>query len=377
MMIAFHSARALTRALPLATIGVMLAGQAATAAAQDRVPARMLGAAEAEGAETFSQVRGFRELTDGRVLITDQRERKIVLLDFSRGTATRVGREGPGPGEYQLATDLVGMPGDTTLLGDVGRGLDVLSVITPEGKIEGSRKIPAGTRFTYIFGVDAAGNLYVPAATTRLGGQAAPDSVPIVRADLRRNTVDTVFFMRTIPRDPAAPNPYNPRHQWAIGGDGRAAIVDVERYQVTWVAPDGRRTVGEPIPHERHAVTPRDEEEFRELARRVSGLGQAGVSRVGGAAPSQRPAMTFPSHKPAFFGNDAVMIAPNGELWVRRSQRAGERAPLHDVIDGTGKRIATVTLPPDTKLLALGARGIYLARYDADDLIHIQRYRYP
>ena len=260
---------------------------------------------------------------------------------------------------------------------DVGRGLDILSVVTPDGKIEGTRRLPEGTRFTYIFGVDAAGFLYVPHGAMRIGNQPTPDSVPVARLDLRHNEVDTAFFVRTVPRDRTAPNPYNPRHQWAIGRNGRAAIVDVERYQVTWIAPDGRRTVGEPIPYERLDVTRRDQEEFRELARRVSGLGTAGVARVGGGAPGAPPPMTFPSHKPPFFGNDAVMIAPNGELWVRRSQRAGERAPLHDIIDGTGKRVATITLPPDTKLLALGTHGIYLARYDDDDLIHIERYSYP
>jgi hypothetical protein len=34
-------------------------------------------------------------------------------------------------------------------------------------------------------------------------------------------------------------------------------------------------------------------------------------------------------------------------------------------------------LPADTKLLALGAHGVYLAHYDDDDLIRIERYRYP
>lgn len=376
-MTAFDPTRVLRRGLPLAAFGVILSGLSRTGAAQERVPARTLGAREAEGAETFSQVRGFRELSDGRVLITDQRERKIVMLDFDRSTATRVGREGPGPGEYQIATDLIGMPGDTTLLGDVARGLDLLSVITPDGRIEGSRRLPAGTRFTYVFGVDAAGRLFVPQSVVRMRGQPAPDSVPIVRVDFGRNRADTAFYLPTVTRNPAAPNPYNPRHQWAIAPDGRAAIVDVERYQVTWIAPNGTRAVGDPIPFEPLAVTQRDQDEFRELTRRVSGLGQSGVSRVGdGAAPARR-AMTFPSHKPPFFGNDAAMIAPNGELWVRRAQRAGEKAPLHDIIDGTGHRIATITLPPDTKLLALGTRGIYLARYDADDLIHIERYRYP
>jgi hypothetical protein len=364
-------------ALTLPALLVLLVA-AATLVAQEAVPSRALGTREAEGAETFSQVRGFRELSDGRVLITDQRERKIVLLDLTRGTAMRVGREGPGPGEYQMAIDLVAMPGDTTLLGDVGRGLDILSVITPDGKISGSKRLPEGSRFSYLFGVDAAGRIHVAQTIFRTAGEPAPDSQPILRLDLRRNVADTAFFVRTIPRNPAAPNPYSPRHQWAIGRDGSAAIVDVEKYQVTWITTDGRRTTGAPIPFEPIAVTQADHDEFRELAIRLGGIGQSGMARVGGASGSASlPAPAFPSHKPPFLGNDATMIAPNGELWVRRSQRAREKAPRHDIIDRNGQRIATVTLPPNTKLLALGVHGIYLARYDEDDLIHIERYAYP
>lgn len=128
-------------------------------------------------------------------------------------------------------------------------------------------------------------------------------------------------------------------------------------------------------PYEKIPVTRRDREEFGDLARRICGLGAAGGGASGGAQ-GERAAAAFPAQKPPFFGNHAVLIAPNGELWVRRAQAAEERAPMHDIIDGAGRRIATVILPANTQLLALGRRGVYLARYDEDDLIRIERYGY-
>lgn len=341
-----------------------------------QVPERSLGPREAQSSETFSQVRGFRELSDGRLLVTDQIEKKIVLLDLDRHTATRVGRVGHGPGEYTIALDLIAMPHDTTLLSDIGRGLDYLAIITPDGTLDGAFHMPEGLHSSYIFAADRRGNLYVPETVGRRLGEALPESTVVVRVDVRHQRADTAFWVRTVPRNPNGPlNPYNPRNQWTVGADGRIAIVDVTDYHVTWITPDGKRMEGAPIPYKRLAVTAKDEEEFRALARRVGGLGIAGISTTGGGA--RRPAQELPSHKPPFFGNDALHIAPNGELWVRRAQPAGETRPLHDIIDGSGRRAATVRLPADTKLLALGEHGVYLAHYDQDDVIRIERYRYP
>ncbi|NOT07903.1 MAG: hypothetical protein HOP28_06820 [Gemmatimonadales bacterium] len=359
-----------------AAVALLVLAYSTAANAQQRLPARLLGPVEAVGSEPFSQVRGFRELSDGRVIVTDQREKKIVLLDLAKKTAVSIGRVGGGPGEFQTATDLIGMPGDTTLLIDVGRGLDRLSVILPDGKIDGSVILPQNTWTSYLFQVDRAGRLYFPERVISASGGAPRDSVPVLRVDLRRKSVDTAFSVRAVRRGPGVPSdPYNPRPQWAVDANGRAAVVEVEDYRVTWIAPDGKRTRGAPISFERLAVTERDKEEFRALARRISGLGTGLATPTGTAA--RPPALEFPEYKPPFFGNNAVMFAPNGELWVRRSQPASEKGLVHDIIGAAGVPVATITLPVNTVLLALGVRGVYLAHYDDDDLIRIERYRYP
>ena len=45
----------------------------------------------------FTQVRGFRELADGRGLISDRLDEKLVVADFTAGTVQVIGRTGAGP----------------------------------------------------------------------------------------------------------------------------------------------------------------------------------------------------------------------------------------------------------------------------------------
>ncbi len=57
-------------------------------------------------------IRGLRELSDGRVLVTDWIEERLVVLDFPSGTFRDIGRIGRGPREFRLPAGLVALPGD-------------------------------------------------------------------------------------------------------------------------------------------------------------------------------------------------------------------------------------------------------------------------
>jgi hypothetical protein len=70
------------------------------AAAQS--PLRTLAKPDAEYAEPFTQINGVRELKDGRVIVSDVREKTVQLVDLKAGSAQKIGREGSGPGEYAM-----------------------------------------------------------------------------------------------------------------------------------------------------------------------------------------------------------------------------------------------------------------------------------
>ena len=94
----------------------LLAAAALPVAAQQ--PTRTLAKPLAEYGEPFSQIAAIRELKDGRLLVVDSRDKLVQLVDLTAKTATKVGREGSGPGEYGLPTQLFALPGDSSVIFD-------------------------------------------------------------------------------------------------------------------------------------------------------------------------------------------------------------------------------------------------------------------
>ena len=94
----------------------LLAVAALPVAAQQ--PTRTLAKPLAEHSEPFSQIAAIRELKDGRLLVVDSRDKLVQLVDLTAKTATKVGREGSGPGEYGLPTQLFALPGDSSVIFD-------------------------------------------------------------------------------------------------------------------------------------------------------------------------------------------------------------------------------------------------------------------
>jgi hypothetical protein len=77
---------------------------------------------------------------------------------------------------------------------------------------------------------------------------------------------------------------------------------------------------------------------------------------------------------PPFLAQAAV-ARPNGQVWVLRTQKPGNDAPLYDVFDDNGRVIGHVTLPHKMRLVGFGLGTVYLVRIDDDDLEYLQRYR--
>lgn len=100
---------------------VWIAG-AATAARAQRVPVVQLHTPDATLDFEFTRVSAVRPLRDGRVLIADAGDTRLVLADLARNTVTAVGRSGQGPNEYAALGSLFALAGDSTLLVDTRGG---------------------------------------------------------------------------------------------------------------------------------------------------------------------------------------------------------------------------------------------------------------
>ena len=345
--------------------------------------------AEATLAHDFSLVRGVRELSDGRVLVSDQTEKKLLLADFRSGAIRILGREGAGPQEYRLPGRLVAMPGDTTLMLDPGNSR--IAVIAPSGSIV--RNLPSqrpGTVYSIDpTGSDAQGRLYfeVPGWTQqpRLPG----DSVVVVRWTPRTDRIDTLARIRSISYLTSRKTPgigyviFSPQDVWQVAPNGDLALVRSSDYHVEWRRSDGALTRGPAVPFQPQPVSAADKHEY---VRRfmdgalVSGRGQhltalqqdaASAAEIAAMVPNQSFAPTRPP-----FLDRMPRIDSNGALWVERSGPL-TGASVFDLFDSSGKRIAAASLPLGRRLMTFGAGVLYAVHTDADGLQHLERYRLP
>jgi hypothetical protein len=369
-------------------------------------PVRTLGALEAEYPEPFSQVEGVRELRDGRVIVVDSRERLIHAVDMKAGTATRIGREGNGPGEYRIPLRVFALPGDSSAVYDMGNAARPL-VITPQGTAGGSLPPVGGApMFTNRGATDSQGRVYAevrPVRSITGGVPLASDSSAIERLDRATGSRDTIARTSTrmfspllsnnsrglsvkgivgpggaVPSAGGSSPPFASHDQWAVAPDGRVAIVSVDPYRVTFITPNGTRTVSPVLDESRVPVTDALKELWREEARRP--VSMLVSSRDGQMTAQSRPPQynepaAWPDVLPPFLSR-ALSFAPDGMLWVKRAV-AADSAPGIDVIDRAGKIAYRIALPKQSKLVGFGPASVYLVRIDFDDLQYLQRYPLP
>ena len=367
---------------------------------------RTLTKADAEIAEPFTNVGGVRELKDGRLVVIDARDKIVQLVDFKKGTGTKVGREGSGPGEYALPMRLVPLPGDSSGVYDMLNSR--LLVVLPNGKpgnfiVTESAGSPGGPgggtmriggsapRFA-----DARGRLYwtgqpFSGGPRDDGPPKSADSVPVIRYDRATKKLDSLGFVRLAKSNVqtsgsqgnmqvriGVANPFSPRDEWTVTPDGRVAILRSPEYRVDWYGPNGKSSAA-PIPYDKIRVNEKHKARWRESRKAQVSLmvsmdnGQRSVRS--GPPPADAPDPgNWPDVLPPFLEN-SVLPAPNGMIWVARTRDANDETPNYDVIDATGKVAMRVELPVKTRLVGVGNGVIYTVRTDDDDLQYLQRFR--
>lgn len=367
--------------------------------AQVKVP---LGTPAGEIPEPFTRITAIRELPNGRVLVADIQDKVVHLVDFSSGTATRVGREGRGPGEYALPSALVPLPDGSTLLHDMlNRRFLILG---PDGKPGGFADLPPATATapggglmigTLNVQADARGRLYFQGSPFNFQTGTPLDSIAIVRWERGSPTLDTIAYYKP-PAHSSAMNRsgpgggnvevrlggqkvFTPTETWTATGDGRVARILPSPYRVVWYDGPGRSTAGPVQPYTPIKVGEAEKEREREARRRNRPLiitdGPGGASS--GAPPrGQIPEPEFEETMPPF-GAGGVLGTPDGEVWVLRNRPASERNPTYDVFDRTGALVKKVVLEPNHRVVGFGKGTVYVARSDEDDLQYLQRYRKP
>lgn len=383
----------------------------AVPAVAQSVQTRTLSKPDAEFSEPFTMLAGVRELKDGRVIAIDPRDKTIQVVDFKSGSATKLGREGSGPGEYGLPMRLLALPNDTTAIVDMLNNRMLL--INPDAKVGGfvDLNVPApagrgdGRGATMMVGnnmptaADARGRMYAQGSPFRIvdGVPQAADSAPMTRWDRATGKRDTVAFLRI----PAGANqisgsrgrgganvsvrigggaPFTGADQMAVAPDGRVALVHHDPYSVEFVNEAKQRTRGQPIKYDRIKVSDGHKQEWRDRQKNAMGIMMTNDNgRRSAAMVPQRdvqdPETWGDEYMPPFLSGNTLNFSNDGYLWVARTGPAGQ-PPTYDVIDRGGNLVQKVVLPKKARLVGFGNGTIYITRSDEDDLQYLQRHRF-
>lgn len=356
---------------------------------------------EASYPEAFSFLNSVRELSDGTILAADPLSQVVLQLDLLAGTADTLGRVGEGPQEYKQPDQVFPLPGDSTLLVDIGKMQ--LTVIGPEGRLHDGSRMASATddgRMNVILPriVDREGRIYYTGS--RGMGDGPPDSTLIVRFDRDTEAVDTMGWVwrpepivtRSGDNVRMMSIQMEGRDDWAVGPDGQFAVVRVSDYSVEWRYPDGRVISGPANPVERRRISDEDKLAFLDqrssaglmmmVSQSSSGAMDMSMSRGGGGMLGDNEpslldfqwAEAFPPFKP-----DRARVSPTGELWVERWFPVDQN-PQMDVFGGEGSKLGTVDLPEGRELIGFGSTAdgnpaVYLIRTDEFDLKWLERYR--
>jgi hypothetical protein len=382
------------------------------------VASRQLGKAEAEFADPFTAISAVRELKDGRVLVVDSRDKVVQLVDLKTGSATKVGREGQGPGEYSLPISIVALPGDSSgiydplnqrylLIGPDGKPAGFFSS-RPEddesrdaaarpGGGGGAGRMMGGINLSPPRGSDRAGNIYVAGPPMKFGpdGPVPLDSAPLQRFDRGKKSIQTIGYLK-VPKGNTqvsgsagrmnvrmgGANPFAARDDWAVAADGRIAVIHADDYHVEWIAPNGQKTTGPATPYNKTKLTNAHKKWWQETQRRRGGglmiMNNNGKMSASTAPPPSGPPEErddWPEYLPPFLGNGSVQVAPNGQLWVLQTAASDDIQPTYDIFDASGKLAARVQLEKRSRVVGFGTNTIYVVRSDEDDLQYLQRYR--
>jgi hypothetical protein len=390
---------------------LLAAGAVGAPASAQTIPLRDLPKPAREIDDPFTAVLGARELRSGLLLVADGGDVTITIVDLARGTKTPLGRQGAGPGEYQLPTGIFTVAGDTIWI--VDRTLQRVAVFHPDHSAGTTYPIPFlnaqdTSSLDGPWGADLSGRLYAAAVSFKTStsgsasdakgmtaGVAVPDSNLIVRFDPRvlnapRTRIGRVRTASAGKQDVKVigtnlkitiPFPgFVPADGWAVFPDGRVAIVRGANYRIEFIGADGKHAAPVTIPYEHFKLTEADRKIEMDAAQKQLRDQKATISKLAPAGYTLDLSMTPPATWPAEYPPISllgVLAAPDGRLWVKRGvpERIGREQ--WDVIDQHGRLVARWQLPPKITLIGAGAGVVYTVRKDEDDLQYLQRVELP
>lgn len=345
-----------------------------------RVPSLTLRPATGTLAEEFIVITSIRELRDGRVLITDPREPRLVVADFGTGKVESISRKGRGPGEYEMVAPIKRLAGDSSLLPDMLSrrwllldGSKVVATLPPDSPVIRATR-------GFVDGADTLGHFIQHVGLPSRAGITVTterDSEAVVLFDRATGHADTIARVRprpvrrerevdangkTIRASSAAVGVLLPEEGAALFPDGWLAIARVDPFRVDWRRPDGSWVRGQPLNVPLVRMTPREREAF---IRR---------SRASGALAPGAPNPALPTAIPPFPNRYALLAASDGRLLILRSKSADMENIRYLVVSRTGGLLGELALPATDRIVGFGRGSVYVVATDDDGIQRLRRH---
>jgi hypothetical protein len=342
--------------------------------------------------QPFGTVIGVRELGDGRIIVADRVDLGLVVADFKAQTTKQISRKGGGPGEYGMLARIWPLGGDSTLMPDLTQRrwliLDGDRVVTTVPPDNPTVKATQGL----FLGADAAGYVMRETYDETPVGQSATgvaDSSFLVRYHRSTARVDTVA--RLMRRPSVSTRETNAKgettfssvralrlrvgEQYIVHPDGWIAIVRINPFRVDWRSPEGRWTLGAPLPVPVIRMTEREKAASRA---RTAASQAANQSKSAPPLPPQlkTPDDEWPDVMPPYLQGE-IVFSPDGDVIIRRQPSADHPGVAYYAVDRRGRLLGVLEMKNNERIVSGGRRWLYVVETDADDLNYIRRHPWP
>jgi hypothetical protein len=352
----------------------------------------VLKPANATLAAEFSVIASVRELADGRVLVTDEKENRIVVADLRSGAVNVLGRKGKGPGEYGQVTRLWALGRDSTVMSDMFArrlllfdGAKIVSTIAPDAPVV--KALGVGR----VEGADAGGRITASTiALDRSGRGSMMDSMLVVRYDRTSGKLDTIAHVPSefasggsAPAGKAGGAPSaKPHYYLSVGGrdqiavfpDGWVAIARVSPYRVDWCAPGAKCKPGPVLSAKPLPFTDREKRAYLELQAKTSKWPPTTAIDETAGWPEFIPPFVQPRQR---LDAGALFPAPDGRLLIEQLPTADAKALRYDVVDRQGAVTGQLSMPVTERIVGFGVRSVFVAVMDVDGIQRLRRHPWP
>lgn len=317
-----------------------------------------------------------RFLSDGRIIVAETHDARVRLYDARGRHVADIGGRGPGPGELtgSLQALTVG-DGDTLLmLDESGARLRFLASghlvddtplrladdpdarfnVVPWGVLRDGRVLLKGNE--RLLGANDGRHVQNFQVLVYASGGAGIDTAGTFAAQ-------EVVVERGIPWPTAPVTPL----LWAPAIDDDVWLASPSTGVVRLISAEGREKLAVESRHRRVAVSDTDIHEMvSEVVLRGATANDRRVIREWATA------LPRADRAPAFRG---LFTDSSGRLWIERWVRSADGAPQWDVHDASGRRILTVTGPPNLRITDAREELVIGVIRDSDDreLVRVHR----